>query len=385
MAGRLVGGLLFLFAASAPGWAEEWPVRVLLNEGVPSIHLQVEGPSRFEELERRVVQVLPAGRELQVAWDGRAGASFRLQPDHGLFWINGRPYRGSVEVWSTPGGLQIINQVGLEDYVRGVMKVEANPDWPLEALKAQAVVARTFALFERYADPDALYHLQATTASQVYRGVSGEDPRSDLAVQLTRSEVLTYHGRIIPAFYHSASGGQTEDAVEVWEKKYPFIVGRADPFSAVAPDHDWEVTVPGEEIRQALERYGWRLGEIRRIETVRRTRSGRVSRIRIWDDAGVLDVDGKRLRQVLGPDRLRSTMFTVYAAGDQFLFVGKGWGHGVGLSQWGAKAMADLAYDYTQIVKYYFPLAELRRLPQQSSSFMVHGAPPNPQSEPREP
>src|SRR3972149_5894176 len=97
----------------------------------------------------------PRGRVggLPVPGDGKAGASFRLQPEEGLFWVNGRPYRGSVEVWNTPGGLQIINQIAVEDYVRGVMKVEANPDWPVEALKAQAVVARTYALHERLSDP----------------------------------------------------------------------------------------------------------------------------------------------------------------------------------------------------------------------------------------
>jgi stage II sporulation protein D len=213
--------------------------------------------------------------------------------------------------------------------------------------------------------PDAPYHLHADTTSQVYRGVSGEDPRTDWAVQATRGQVLAYRGLIIPAFYHADSGGWTEDAVEVWEKKYPFIVGREDSFSTIAPDHplQWEVVIPRVEIRQALQQFGWRLGEIRRIETIRRTRSGRVSRLRIWDDAGVLDIEGKRFRQILGPDRIRSTRFHLYINGGDILFVGQGWGHGVGLSQWGAKAMADLAYAYTEILSYYFPLAELRRLP----------------------
>ncbi|MFQ5848003.1 MAG: SpoIID/LytB domain-containing protein [Candidatus Methylomirabilales bacterium] len=369
----LISGILLL---CIPGlaWGEEWPVRVLVKEGASSIHLMGAGPTRLEELDRHTVQVLPPGKEVRVAWEGKPGTTFRLRPDSGLFWINGRPYRGSVEVWNTSGGLQIINQVSLEDYVRGVMKVEANPEWPVEALKTQAVVARTFALYERLGDPKALYHLQATTASQVYRGVSGEDPRCDVAVWATRGEVLTYRGRVIPAFYHAASGGRTEDAVEVWEKKYPFIVGVKDPFSAIAPVHQWEVAIPRAEIRQALERFGWRLGEIQRVEVVRRTRSGRVSRLRIWDGAGVLDVDGKQFRQLLGPDRLRSTLFSIYPRDGEIVFIGQGWGHGVGLSQWGAKGMADLAYDYSRILKHYFPLATVMRLPSQRSRFPVHGS-----------
>lgn len=358
----LITGILLLFAPVL-SWAEEWPVRVLLKEGASNIQLKGAGPSRLEEIEGRLVQVLPPGEEVNVAWNGKAGTHFRLRPDLGLFWMDRRPYRGMVEVWNTSGGLQVINQVALEDYVRGVMKVEANPEWPVEALKTQAVVARTFALYERLGSPEALYHLQATTASQVYRGVSGEDPRTDRAVWETQGMVLAYRGRIIPAFYHAASGGWTEDAVEVWEKRYPFIVGVEDPFSHEAPHHHWEERIPSFEIREALLTAGWRVGEILQIETVRRTRSGRVRWLRIWDGAGWLSINGKRFREILGPDRIRSTRFTIYPEGPAFLFVGQGWGHGVGLSQWGAKGMADLAYDYTRILKYYFPLAELVQLP----------------------
>ncbi|MEE9181135.1 MAG: SpoIID/LytB domain-containing protein [candidate division NC10 bacterium] len=361
--GRLViSGILLLFT-SGLCWAEEWPIRVLLKEGASTVHLKGAGPSRLEGLKRRLVQVLPPNKEIAVVWEGKPGHSFRLLPDSGLFWINRRLYRGSVEVWNTSGGIHIINQVPLEDYIRGVMKVEANPAWPIEALKSQAVVARTYALYERLVSPEALYHLYSTTASQVYRGVNGEDPRSDWAVRATRGVVLAYRGRIIPAFYHSASGGRTEDAVEVWEKKYPFIVGVEDPYSAIAPHHQWEATIPRSEIRQALERFSGRLGTIRRIETVRRTKSGRVGRLRIWDGAGFLAIEGKQFRRILGPNRIRSTRFTIYRDGPSILFVGQGWGHGVGMSQWGAKGMADLAYDYTSILKHYFPLVEIIHLP----------------------
>lgn len=379
----LIIGILFLLT---PGltWAEEWPVRVLLSEGVSTIRLKAAGPSRLEELGGGLVEVLPPGKEVEVAWEGRTGASFRFRPERSLFWINQRLYRGNVEVWNTSGGLQVINQVGLEDYVRGVMKVEADPEWPVEALKTQAVVARTYALYERLVSPAALYHLHATTASQVYRGVNGEDPRTDRAVRETRGIVLAYGGRIIPAFYHSASGGHTEDAVEVWEKKYPFIVGVKDPYSADAPHQQWEVAIPRPEIHEALERVGGRLGAIRKIDVVRRTRSGRVSRLRVWDAAGFLEMDGKRLRELLGPDRIRSTRFTVYSDGPSILFVGHGWGHGVGLSQWGAKGMADLAYDYTAILKQYFPLAELVRLPSPRSEVTVHRTPENLEARPTE-
>jgi stage II sporulation protein D len=205
-----MSGILLLCSAGLC-WGEEWPVRVLIQEGVSTVDLKGAGPSQLEELERPLVRYLSPGKEVRLAWEGRDGTKFRLRTDGDLLWVNGLPYRGSIEVWNTAAGLQVINQVALEDYVRGVMKVEADPSWPLEALKAQAVVARTYALYERLVSPDALYHLHSTTASQVYRGISGEDPRSDKAVEATRGVVLVYRGLIIPAFYHAASGGRTED------------------------------------------------------------------------------------------------------------------------------------------------------------------------------
>lgn len=360
--GWWVGLLLLLLPAGSPH-AEEWPVRVLLKEGSEGIRLKAEGRARLEEPHGRLVRRLAPGEEIRLVWDGKGRGASRVHPESGLLWVEGRPYRGSIEVWRTSGGLQVINEVGLEEYVRGVMKGEAFPDWPYEALKAQATVARTYALYERLKSPQALFHLYATTLSQVYRGVYGEDPRSDVAVQATRGVVLTYQGRIIPAFYHAASGGHTEDAVEVWEAKYPFIIGVEDAFSAIAPYHRWREAVPLREVRRALERAGWRVGEVQRIEPIRQSRSGRIQRLRIWHSAGVLEMEGRQFRQLLGADRLRSTAFTVQPDGKEVIFVGRGWGHGVGLSQWGAKGMADLAYDYTQILKYYFPLAELMRLP----------------------
>lgn len=358
----LLGGILLL---CSPGlcWGEAWPVRVLLSEGVSTVDIEPAGPGQLEEIGRPPPRTLPPGRGVRVAWEGRDGTKFRLRTGTDLLWINGRPYRGSVEVWNTAGGLQVINQVGLEDYVRGVMKVEANPDWPIEALKAQAVVTRTYALYERLVSPEAVYHLQSTTASQVYRGVSGEDPRSDKAIEATRGVVLTYRGLIIPAFYHAASGGWTEDAVEVWEKKYPFIIGVEDPFSVSAPHQDWQVVILRSEIRQALLQSGWRVGQIRRIDTAERTRSGRIRSLRVLHDDGVLEIDGRGLRRILGPNRIRSTRFTTYPQEEEIVFAGQGWGHGVGMSQWGAKGMAEQAHDFTSILKHYFPLAALGRLP----------------------
>jgi len=310
--------------------------------------------------------VAAAGRFFGV--EGRAfAASALLVEPVGGGWVrlDGRPYRGVLRLHRERGGhLTAVNVLPLEEYVRGVMRVEIAPDWPLEAMKAQAVVARTYALYAALTSGEAPYDLTATTTSQLYAGAWGEDTRSDEAVLGTRGVVLTYEGMVIPAFYHSASGGMTEDAVEVWEKQYPFIVGVPDPFSAGAPHHLWEETIPEETLRQRLAAGGYALGIIQRIEPAGRSRSGRIQRLLIRHGTGLLALEAKVFRRLLGAEVLRSTNFSVLGNGAGFTFVGKGWGHGVGLSQWGAKGMAELAFGYEEILQYYFPLTALHRLPE---------------------
>jgi len=371
--------LLALPATATPGEAPPgppWPVRVLLREGADRV--TVSGTSAFTLADPATgllvghyrayapVTVAAAGRFFGV--DGRAFAPTTLLVEPiGGGWVrlDGRPYRGVLRMHREPGGrLMTVNVLPLEEYVRGVMRAEIAPDWPLEAMKAQAVVARTYALYAVLTSGEAPYDLTATTASQLYAGAWGEDTRSDEAVRGTRGVVLTYEGMVIPAFYHSASGGMTEDAVEVWEKRYPFIVGVPDPFSAGAPHHLWEETLPEETLRRRLAAGGYALGVIGSIELDGRSRSGRIQRLLIRHASGLLTLDAKAFRRLVGAEVLRSTNFTILRNGAGFTFVGKGWGHGVGMSQWGAKGMAELAFAYEEIVQYYFPLTALHRLPE---------------------
>ena len=371
--------LLGLPATAMPGEAPPrppWPVRVLLREGADRV--TVSGTSAFTLADPATgllvghyrayapVTVAAAGRFFGV--DGRAFAPTALLVEPiGGGWVrlDGRPYRGVLRLHREPGGrLMAVNVLPLEEYVRGVMRAEIAPDWPLEAMKAQAVVARTYALYGVLTSGEAPYDLTATTASQLYAGAWGEDTRSDEAVRGTRGVVLTYEGMIIPAFYHSASGGMTEDAVEVWEKRYPFIVGVPDSFSAGAPHHLWEETLPEETLRRRLAAGGYALGVIQSIEPDGRSRSGRIQRLLIRHASGLLTLEAKVFRHLVGAEVLRSTNFTVLQNGTGFTFVGKGWGHGVGMSQWGAKGMAELAFGYEETLQYYFPLTALHRLPE---------------------
>jgi stage II sporulation protein D len=380
MRGRplLLAALLLALASAATPQERSlgpvWPIRVLLKEGVE--RLTVSGTTAFTVSDpatgllvghyRAYMPVTVGAVRGGLGVDGRAfAASALLVEPVGGGWVRleGRPYRGVLRLHRGPSSrLVTVNVLPLEEYVRGVMRAEVAPDWPIEALKAQAVLARTYALYAALTSGQAPYDLTATTASQMYAGAWGEDGRSDEAVLSTRGVVLTHEGMVIPAFYHSASGGMTEDAVEVWEKRYPFIVGVPDPFSAGSPHHLWEETLPEETVRRVLAAGGHALGVIRSIETAGRTRSGRIQRLLVRHASGMLTLEAKAFRQLVGAEVLRSTNFTVVPNGAEFTFVGKGWGHGVGLSQWGAKGMAELAFGYEDILGYYYPLAALHRL-----------------------
>lgn len=277
--------------------------------------------------------------------------------------IDGTPYRGGIEVHRKGNGvLSVINVLDLEDYLKGVMKVEISPRWPLEAMKAQAVVARSYALYQILQNPNSLFHLKATTASQVYRGINGEDPRSTFAVRATEGVVLTYRGEVIPAFYHACSGGFTEDASEVWGGEFPYLVGVVDEYCSDSPYSTWEVSLEVPKIRKALLQEGYQVGDITALEPIERSRSGRIKRLGIRHSLGLLELEGKKFRQILGYDIIKSTNFSATVSGNMVKFQGKGWGHGVGLCQWGAKGMAERAYSFEEILKYYYPLAELKRL-----------------------
>ncbi|MBI3003624.1 MAG: SpoIID/LytB domain-containing protein [candidate division NC10 bacterium] len=380
MRGRLLLLAALLLAPTAAALGEgpagpAWPIRVLVRQG--GGRLSVSGSSALTFADpttglllghyRAYAPVTVSALRGGVGVDGRAfAASAVLVEPVGGGWVRleGRPYRGVLRLSRDGGGrLMAVNVLPLEEYVRGVMRAEIAPDWPLEAMRAQAVVARTYALHAALTAGEAPYDVTATTADQVYAGAWGEDSRTDEAVLSTRGVVLTYEEMVIPAFYHSASGGMTEDAVEVWEKRYPFIVGVSDPFSAGAPHHLWEETLPEDILRRRLTAGGYPVGAIVSIEPATWTRSGRVRYLTIRHGAGALTLEAKVFRQLVGAEVLRSTHFTVLRNGNHFTFVGRGWGHGVGLSQWGAKGMADLAFGYEEILRYYFPLGTLLRLP----------------------
>ena len=282
-----------------------------------------------------------------------------------LVSINSGHYRGDIVLINNAGNsLTAVNSIGLEEYIRGVLYHEISDKWPLEAIQAQAVATRTFALYamEKYAARD--YDVTNDIYSQVYGGRGSERYRTNLAVRRTRGEVLTYHGKIFPAFFHANCGGVTEDAAELWDINIPPLKGGVrSPFSVNSPHYSWRQNFRLKDIQDRLNARGYHLGLIGEIKVAERNKSGRVKRLRIIARDGHEEmVEGKVFRDIIGPNVLRSNLYDIEMKGWYVDFVGHGWGHGVGMDQWGAYGMSLLRYNYRQILDFYYPSSTLTHL-----------------------
>ena len=269
--------------------------------------------------------------------------------------VNGTHYPGNIEIWKGKDSLYLINELPLEEYIKNVVSAEVGQNWDMEALKVQAVISRTYALYQRNKNnTNGNYDLTSSVLHQVYKG-SSVDARISYAVMNTEGEVLTYNGNLIEAFYHSTSSGMTEDPMEVFGKSYPYL-RPVESSCEVSPYWIWERRIPAEEIEKALDIKG-----IKGIQIKSYTTTHRVKTVDISHSSGILNLETKELRKLLGWSRLPSTNFTVSPDRGSYIFEGKGYGHGVGLCQWSALQMSREGMTYRQILDYFYPGTKLEK------------------------
>lgn len=276
--------------------------------------------------------------------------------------VNGKGYRGVIEC--TPGekGVLVVNELPLEDYLVGLINCEISSQWPMEAIKAQAVIARSYAVYQRDARKNAPYHLESSVMDQVYEGCDIEDGRAARGVRETAGEVLTYGGNVIQAFYHSNCGGHTEASENVWGFPLPYLRGVDCKYCSSAPSVKWEQTLPLKKIEALLKNSGYHVSGLREIKAGRRNQSGRLSELVLLSAKGRLTVPAAKFRMAVGSTVIKSTNFEVRQVEDSALFSGVGYGHGVGLCQWGAKQRAGDGFDYREILSYYYPGTRLEKI-----------------------
>lgn len=281
-------------------------------------------------------------------------------PDGSTF-VDGRRFRGSVDVVKKDNGkFMVINKLPLDEYLYGVLYHEVSHHWPMEVLKAQAIAARTFALYQLRQNKTQSYDLRSDIYSQVYGGKTSEKWSTTMAVNRTKGEVLTYKGDIFPAYYHATCGGVTEDAANLWNLDIEPLRGVACPYCSDSPHYKWAKQIPLWSLEKTLRDNGYKLGKIATITILSKNKSGRVDKIEIKDDAGTSVVlTGKDFRQMMGPNDVRSTKFYASIKWGSLVLDGLGWGHGVGMCQWGAYGLARSGKKCDEILKYYYPGSEI--------------------------
>ncbi len=276
--------------------------------------------------------------------------------------VNNKAYRGFFSIDVKPSGIDFVNHVDVEQYLLGVIPKEMPYTWPMQALMAQAVAARTYALYVKEKSSDKPYDIEATVASQVYGGYDAEKKETSSAVKATAGEVLTCNRRLIIAYFHSHSGGYTEDPKNVWSANVPYLNSIPDKFSINSSKRDWDCFFTYLEIEGKLKKANYDFGKIDTLTYQGRSKSGRILNIKLLTDKGASVISGNNFRIALGSSKLKSTMFSMSKLKTGILFKGKGYGHGVGMSQWGALNMSRTKYLYKQILKYYYQKAELTKL-----------------------
>jgi len=268
---------------------------------------------------------------------------------------NGAPYRGSIEICQSEGKILVINRVTVREYLMSVVPGEIPSKWGREALKAQAVAARTYCYTHLYhaAGRRTLYDLSSTTDSQVYRGMNVETPETTEAVAATDGEILTYGDRPIVAYFHSTCGGKTSDAKFVWEHSdLPYLRSVECSYCAASPKFAWQTRLSREEVRSAFTRRYPTISSIKGITL--KKKHGRVVAVSVRHSRGTIVLRGNEFRLLFQPDRIKSLMFSSRVSGRDLIITGYGWGHGVGMCQWGAKGMADRGFSYREILAHYY-------------------------------
>lgn len=279
--------------------------------------------------------------------------------------INGQIYRGGLELMPNPANpatFHVINPVLLEDYLFSVVPSESPASWPLESLKAQALAARTYAVANWGKHGAEGYDMSDDTSDQMYKGVMSETPASSEAARATSGQIMTYGTRPINALFFSCSGGMTDSALEVWGIDLPYIQPVAD-FDQAAPRFHWNVSKSQNDLQAAARKLGVDVGLIKEIKPLTLTPQGRVKTLQLLGSTGTAEVDGNKFRFAAG---LNSTLWQVTSSGSeatrQFSFSGGGWGHGLGMSQYGARQLAADGKSAEEIVRHYYQGIEIQAL-----------------------
>lgn len=309
-------------------------------------------------------------------------------------------YRGKINLYLKASRLYAINELGMQDYLYGVIPKEMISSWEMEALKAQAVVAKNYTITNYNKHKSDGFNVCATTHCQMYGGYSAEQSKTNESVDKTEGYVMMYDGKPAEGYFHASSGGRTESIGNMWNYGLDYMVGVEDEYSLGSPYDNWQVRLTAEEIREILSKKNIDIGSIVGIKILKLSENSRVMELGILGTKGMHTLEKDAIRSTLGSSKFKNTYFTLedsesfvsasgglgksdavilnsglksafdkldgfvdkkvmstgqeFISGSTFVFSGKGNGHGIGLSQYGANGMAKKGYDFREIIEYYF-------------------------------
>ncbi len=368
---------LLLIAAPAQAALE---LRVAIEENRPSVQVGASTTAVIKDANGNALGRLKGQMGNNASVNAQGNIDFgnweaqqiwvEPEEENGLVWIGDTWYRGKVQITPSGNGVTAINHVDLEEYLYSVVASEMPTSWPSDALKAQSVAARSYALYKKNLSKNPLYDLGDTTKFQVYKGVTAETDSTRNAVGGTAGEVLTYNGTLIEAVFHSSSGGHTENVEDVWSKPIPYLRGVPD-FDQDSPKYSWTESFSAYQLKNKLaNRISGldSLGAIVGLVPQQASPHGRVKTFRLIGQNGDRLIKGNDVRNALG---LKSTRFEVLANGtsqlkqaapSNFVLRGYGYGHGIGMSQYGAKGMAQQGSSYQDILSHYYQGTQLSQV-----------------------
>jgi len=267
---------------------------VTFSEATGACGVKLEPTRSYEahRLGKVVVLRTSGGKPLK-----RCGGTLRAAGGAGIVKIGATRYRGALEVVPTGSSqLNVINALGVDAYVKGVIPNESPPSWPLEELKAQAVASRSFALTAGVGGEG--FDLYADTRSQVYKGLESEYTTSDVAAEQTAGQVLMYEGQIAETLFSACSGGKTESMQNIFGAAVPYLVGVPDPYDGLCPLHEWTLKLSGPEISAKLS--GLLDGRLAKVVITKVGYSPRIIEAKLYGTGGVTTVTGEQLEIALG-------------------------------------------------------------------------------------
>ncbi len=371
---------------------------VMSGDGLASYPEGVTGTSVYVKFEETAVRIYDETKtNILLEAD-----EILISPGGDILKIDDKKYRGSVILRKSDSGIDVINKVDVEKYLYGVVPKEVYASWGEEALKAQAVVARTMIYSSLKDKHKSLgFQLCATTNCQAYGGYEAENERTNKAVDDTAGIIVKYEGAAAQTLYSAGNGGYTERAENVWGGVVPYLKAVPDPYEEtdLINGLTWTVEVTGQEVADGIAKYGGDVGRVTGMKAKTVAESGRIIELEVTGTEGSFTLEKEKTRTFLG---LKSQMYTISGGvepikaiggdgtvmvaennaiggdgeissftvpyvisdtgtekmnlgGESFTLTGRGYGHGVGMSQWGASAMAEQGKTYEEILAFYYP------------------------------